>query len=66
MDLFVLVNAATKVISLYDPETGEDRLQHGGLWYEGVGDHQGKTIYARRQTAIHAWSGKNLSGRSPV
>ena len=60
---FVLVNAATKVISLYDPGTGEDRLQHGGLWYEGVGDHQGKTIYARLdKTAIHALeNGKNLT-----
>ena len=62
---FVLVNAATKVMSLYDPGTGEDHCNMAACGTRASA-HQGKTIYARLdKTAIDSLeNGKNLTDRS--
>lgn len=58
-----VLESPNNVLKLYDPITQDTKVQRGGLWYEDVGDHQGKTIYARLDKgAIKALqSGKNLT-----
>lgn len=60
---FVLINPGTKALSLYDPGGDASRAQRLGLWYDNVGGHQGKTVFARldRQAIGALQAGKALS-----